>query len=506
MNRLMHILFRAFLLLVITITAAAAINISHVAAISDRFFSPTSLALNGNDLAVLEPISRELKIYTSDGVIQRQIHITGMAQGLEAISETEYLFCDRFKKTVVIVDLDNASQSDFISENYVQFDPTDIVAINSDVYVLNGQHSEILRFSSDGVLLNRLPLVDDMGKGLGFASGFDYSQSDNRFYIFDQTTSEVSVFDLQGVYKNRFCSFGSDEGQITRGGDILCDENGLVYVSDRYQNRVAVFDREGDFISFIDLGRPEYGGGAIPTGMAIDAEGMLYVTSTENPKIDIFHIEKISVGNQTMQIEQVYPFPMDTVSPGDVKLVAQVDMRDNLAEVTGFDFRLYTADDLATPIKEISLAPQPDYPGSGINENLIGAEYELEDPLPADQSFAWQVRVHTTESSSVWSGLVYFHTSAIPYQFRLAQNFPNPFNPDTRISFSIDTQAPVSLIVVNILGQKIRVLKDENLEPGNYEVIWDGQDENGSMVASGVYFYRLIAGRQSSTRKMVLLK
>ncbi len=97
-------------------------------------------------------------------------------------------------------------------------------------------------------------------------------------------------------------------------------------------------------------------------------------------------------------------------------------------------------------------------------------------------------------------------SSAIPDAYGLSQNSPNPFNPDTRMSYSLPEAGHVRLTVFNILGQNVRQLIDDYAEAGTYEVIWDGRDNLGDQVASGVYFYRMDVNDYSETRKMMLLK
>jgi len=93
-----------------------------------------------------------------------------------------------------------------------------------------------------------------------------------------------------------------------------------------------------------------------------------------------------------------------------------------------------------------------------------------------------------------------------PVSFSLSPNYPNPFNPETRIEYSISKACQVRLEIFNTLGQKIRILVDEYQSVGKKGVIWDGRNENGNEVASGVYFYRLTAGDFSEAKKMLLLK
>jgi hypothetical protein len=100
---------------------------------------------------------------------------------------------------------------------------------------------------------------------------------------------------------------------------------------------------------------------------------------------------------------------------------------------------------------------------------------------------------------------------SIPVAFELDQNYPNPFNPSTTIRFSLPVQSgggylPTTLRVYNVLGQMVRTLVDEPMAAGTHEIIWDGKDNHGSQVASGIYFYKLRSGDYEDTKKMVLMK
>ena len=94
----------------------------------------------------------------------------------------------------------------------------------------------------------------------------------------------------------------------------------------------------------------------------------------------------------------------------------------------------------------------------------------------------------------------------IPSVYALDQNYPNPFNPATVISFSLFKADDVRLVVYDILGRRVRTLADGAWDAGTHRVIWDGWDENGNGVASGIYFYRLDTRDFTQTRKMLLLK
>jgi hypothetical protein len=94
----------------------------------------------------------------------------------------------------------------------------------------------------------------------------------------------------------------------------------------------------------------------------------------------------------------------------------------------------------------------------------------------------------------------------LPVKFDLAQNYPNPFNPRTTVRFDLPKKAHTTLTVFNVLGQTVTTLVDTELPAGYYDVEWDGTSDHGGQVASGIYFYRLDAGNNVMTKKMMLLK
>ncbi len=94
----------------------------------------------------------------------------------------------------------------------------------------------------------------------------------------------------------------------------------------------------------------------------------------------------------------------------------------------------------------------------------------------------------------------------IPVFTKLNKNYPNPFNPETTISYSVKKSGPVSIDIFNILGQKTKTLVNSVKNPGNYKVVWSGYDDHHKKVSSGIYFYRMRCGNYTSTKKMILMK
>jgi flagellar hook assembly protein FlgD len=96
--------------------------------------------------------------------------------------------------------------------------------------------------------------------------------------------------------------------------------------------------------------------------------------------------------------------------------------------------------------------------------------------------------------------------SQIPKAFFLSQNYPNPFNPSTSISFGLPKSSSVKLEVFNLLGQRVKVLVNGVLDAGYKTIIWDGKDETGTSVSSGVYLNKLTSKDFQKSQKMLLLK
>ncbi|MDD3534520.1 MAG: carboxypeptidase regulatory-like domain-containing protein [Candidatus Cloacimonetes bacterium] len=92
------------------------------------------------------------------------------------------------------------------------------------------------------------------------------------------------------------------------------------------------------------------------------------------------------------------------------------------------------------------------------------------------------------------------------YTTELKGNFPNPFNPETTIRYSVKDRGPVSIDIYNVKGQLVRSLINEVKEAGEFNAVWNGTDNNGRAVSSGVYYFKMNAGKYSSTKKMIMMK
>jgi len=107
--------------------------------------------------------------------------------------------------------------------------------------------------------------------------------------------------------------------------------------------------------------------------------------------------------------------------------------------------------------------------------------------------------------SGVPSGIAN-NTNQLPTKYNLKQNFPNPFNPTTKINYELPQSSKVVLKIFDALGKEVRLLVNKDLSAGKYQVEWNGMDNNFRSVATGVYYYQLNVNGTSQTKKMLLLK
>ena len=170
---------------------------------------------------------------------------------------------------------------------------------------------------------------------------------------------------------------------------------------------------------------------------------------------------------------------------------------------------------LASLTYDLEIADNPEMTAAQVMKNVGQTNYRLNN-LPAG-NYYWRVRSKTTEGDySYYTGNGRFvvngkvtNTEAensLPTEFELSQNYPNPFNPTTNIKFSLPEASQVVLKIYDMLGREIKTLINENRKAGSFDITWNGTDNSGRLVSSGVYIYRIIAGKYIESRKMNLIK
>lgn len=177
-----------------------------------------------------------------------------------------------------------------------------------------------------------------------------------------------------------------------------------------------------------------------------------------------------------------------------------------------WDFEVSVSQDLQSRDQHVELMLQeyherPEHYNVYLLDMDAGYPLDVQGPisfrLPSEQSVRRFRLIIGTE------GFAEAHSENVPLEamaFGLYQNYPNPFNPQTSIAYSLGKTVPVRLEIYNVLGQRLRVMVAGEQPAGRYEVVWDGRDEGGQEVGSGVYVYRLQAGTYLEARTMILLR
>lgn len=150
--------------------------------------------------------------------------------------------------------------------------------------------------------------------------------------------------------------------------------------------------------------------------------------------------------------------------------------------------------------------PIPEFSGPGFDRVWLRLRMTTKTGEVAEKFYGMQLDnlyIHEDIAESVSAGS---EAVELPTRFALEQNYPNPFNPTTTIQYQVPASAQVKLEIFNMLGQRIRTLIDQNRQAGSYQVVWDGKDDFGRNVATGMYVYRMQAADFTSVRKLILLK
>jgi outer membrane protein assembly factor BamB len=131
--------------------------------------------------------------------------------------------------------------------------------------------------------------------------------------------------------------------------------------------------------------------------------------------------------------------------------------------------------------------------------------YSYTDKELQEGDYTYRLKQIDFDSSVHYSGLVNVSVK-LPAEFNLSQNYPNPFNPSTTINFSLPQKQMVKLIVYDILGKEVKTLVNGEKDAGSYNVQWNGTNNNGVNVSTGIYIYRITAGSFIQEKKMILMK
>ena len=225
-------------------------------------------------------------------------------------------------------------------------------------------------------------------------------------------------------------------------------------------NEIAYVDLDSDPLLSSILVKIEYGGPI--RGMEFELNFNSELVNVQTPRL-------IEIQNNVMV--------SSNMTDHDTKKIIVTDMQGGAIEPTNNSY-------LAIPVE---------FKGSNYDRGLVQIENIK---LAGAKGDLIQYVARSTESE----------VKLIPHDFSLQQNFPNPFNPSTEIRFDLPKEGHVNLSVYNMAGHKVRSLESGDMQPGYHSIIWDGTNDAGSKVSTGMYFYSIQTNGFQETKKMLFLK
>jgi len=375
------LLIKVVMTLTIFSSLAFGQNVTYVSSIDSDLYAPTYLELYDGGLAVLETYTSELKEFSPDGVISQKVHFQSKASALVRIADQQYLISVSDQKKIILVDIINGEQSDFLSEDDGLRNPIDLLFENGNIYVLDAGHQSILKFNNNGFSLGNIRLEDESQQPLNSITSFDYNPGLHQFYLLDQVKSIVHIISSDGSYLGLFGSFGVNDGEFTRGGEIKLSPSGHVLVSDRYQGQVTIFDHTGKYVEHITGNEIDARSLSIPTGIDVDENGVVYISSSMRPGIDIYHVNFEALGKKLVVTGQYFPDDLAELKPDEIQLIAYAQGENINNNITGFYFELFDAPGLNTLIENSEVVPPEIINDSFPNNELVTGTWVPKDIL-----------------------------------------------------------------------------------------------------------------------------
>jgi hypothetical protein len=235
-----------------------------------------------------------------------------------------------------------------------------------------------------------------------------------------------------------------------------------------------------------------------------NAQDICGIEFTQRAKSGHEQIDGLTVTNSWSQI----PLPVELIAFNSIIAGNQVLLKWKTAtEINNYGFEVERCQ-TSLPARQASDVNRETWEKIGFvqghGNSSSPKEYSFIDLPSGGISFNYRLKQIDNDGNFEYSNSLEVNLDT-PSKSEALQNYPNPFNPSTTISYKIQSQCRTTIKIYDLLGKEVAILVNEEKPAGKYEVVWNGKDNSGKKLTSGVYFYKLIAGTFIQTRKMLLL-
>lgn len=408
----------------------------------------------------------------------------------------KYIFCDRPFNRLMIFSLD-----DYGGERV----PAGVKGYGREIPPISFQFLE-----GDTLINPPFPQRDSVGcfsgpVDIAVSSKHGYFDPEkDRIYVLDQENLRVVILSYKTdgdtlIWED---TFGEQYLDLPTALDYASYDdpdygNHDIYVTDGVSSKVYRFSAKGEYEA--EFGSWGYGLANIgyPTGIVVAPYSVdpnaFYISDSKNQRV----VKYRSASTGPIYVQRRFTFPLALGTDGMMYLKGiDMDLEGNIYVIDNFNDNITVLPPgLEQIVTTYTREPEPfDHPADIYIDKDEMVICERWGEYSGINSFAIQPG---TPKPAV---------AELPKRYNLYQNYPNPFNSSTIIRFDLPKPGDVTLIVYNILGQRVIKLEDGYLPAGKHNIHWDARNMSGSRISSGVYFYRIEAGDYAKTKKLLLLK
>jgi hypothetical protein len=374
------------------------------------------------------------------------------------------------------------------------------ITINNPTGWFEDRTLNLIDVTTGVTLLNEHPLPDEFSHNMPVTDGFKLTRGTLEFnFGFDQFVEVAFAGQPVEPPDNVWHSLNSNRSYLLSAGG---GNGGLDRLSRGGANFANLGEKDLE-LRFTDSGSQGvwlFEGTRTTTGLVPFELWDIGIGTPDDPSDDVKLIPGLLTNSSANGTVGVFDVELNSFDPFSGRPIT-----DWIYFYAG-DYEAFENDAIDGNLDNFTISPESEYLA-----RLVFVDFDQDGQIPPTGT---TVRITTLKPPSQQDIYEFMTTiTAIadenlqgPRSFALLQNYPNPFNPETSFRYEVPKISHITLEIFNILGQKLKTLVDEKQEPGKYTVIWDGTNELGVKVSSGLYIYRLRGEGFVKNRKMILLR